>query len=271
VSQATARAIRGQSRSRVVERVPITVIHNGVDGAKYSPRPAEVEQFLRTEGLTSATFRVAMVGQITPRKGQLEAIETFAKLARSDDPGAQLLIVGSPVFNNDELYLQSLMARVKELGIEPNVKFMGHRTDIPVILQSCHLLVANSSSEPFSLVLLEACASATPVLAAGVDGVPELIVDGVTGKLFPHGDTGAMLSALRQLYGNRAYCKDLGLAARERTLSHFTQEIFLQKVRQHYRNVARGLPIDVFNESTSRLHSQPEGHGQAPNWEAHDA
>ena len=134
-----------------------------------------------------------MIGQITPRKGQLETIETFARLVGSDAPGAQLLIVGNPVFNNDELYLQSLVAKVKELGIEANVKFLGHRTNIPVILQSCHLLISNSSSEPFSLVLLEACASATPILASAVDGVPELIVDGVTGRLFPYGEPDAML------------------------------------------------------------------------------
>jgi glycosyltransferase involved in cell wall biosynthesis len=271
VSQATALAIRGRSPSRMMERVPITVIHNGVDGAMYAPRPAEVERLLHTERLTQATFRVAMIGQITPRKGQLEVIETFAKLVRSDAPAARLLIVGSPVFNNDELYLQTLVAKVEELGIQQNVKFMGHRADIPVILQSCHLLIANSSSEPFSLVLLEACASATPILAAAVDGVPELVIDGVTGRLFPHGDSDAMLSALRQLNRDRAYSKDLGIAARERTLSHFTQDVFLQKVRHHYLNVTRGLPVDASDRTRTGLHHKLEACGQAPNWDAHDA
>jgi L-malate glycosyltransferase len=264
VSQATALAIRGRARSRMVERVPITVIHNGVDGAMYPPRAGEVEKFLKTEGLTDATLRIAMIGQITPRKGQLETIEAFARLVGSDAPAAQLLIVGIPVFNNDELYLQSLVAKVKELGIEANVKFMGHRTDIPVILQSCHLLISNSSSEPFSLVLLEACASATPILASAVDGVPELIIDGVTGRLFPYGDSDAMLSALRQLNRDRAYSKSLGTAARERVLAYFTQEGFLLKVRQHYMNVAS-------YDRASRLHHTLEGCGQAPSWDAHDA
>jgi glycosyltransferase involved in cell wall biosynthesis len=264
VSQATALAVRGRARSRMVERVPITVIHNGVDGTMYPPRPAEVEKFLKTEGLTDAALRIAMIGQITPRKGQLETIDAFARLVGSDAPAAQLLIVGNPVFNNDELYLQSLVARVKELGIEANVKFMGHRTDIPVILQSCHLLISNSSSEPFSLVLLEACASATPILASAVDGVPELIIDGVTGRLFPYGDSDAMLSAMRQLNRDRAYSKSLGMAARDRVLSYFTQEGFLQKVRQHYMNVAS-------YDRASRLHHTLERCGQAPSWDAHDA
>ena len=239
VSQATARAVRGGSHNRMA-RVPITVIHNGIDGAAYDSRPVEVEKFLQTEGLENATFRVAMIGQITPRKGQLETIETFAKLVHSDAPAAKLLIVGNPVFNDDAQYLQRLIAAVKELRIEPNVSFLGHRTDIPIILQSCHLVISNSSSEPFSLALLEACASGTPVLASAVDGVPELVVDGVTGKLFPCGDSSAMLSALRLLNNDREYSKHLGIAARKRALSHFTQELFLQQVRQLYVDIIRG-------------------------------
>jgi glycosyltransferase involved in cell wall biosynthesis len=238
VSRATAQGVRGSSRSHIAERVPITVIYNGVDGALYAPRPGDVENFLEAEKLQDATFRAAIVGQITPRKGQLETIETFARLIHSDDPKAQLLIVGSPVFNNDELYLQRLKADVKRLGLERNVRFMGHRTDIPVILKSSHLLISNSSSEPFGLVILEAGACATPVLAAAVDGIPELILDGVTGRLFPYGDSNAMLNAMRQLNSDRDYAKRLGVAARERTLRYFNQEAFLERVRRFYVNVA---------------------------------
>jgi glycosyltransferase involved in cell wall biosynthesis len=232
VSQATAQGVRGNGDA--CRQVPVTVIHNGVNAALYDPRPDQVEEFLQAEKIQNATFRVVMVGQITPRKGQLEVIKNFASFVQTDEPEAVLLIVGSPVFNRDELYLERLRAEVIWLGLERNVRFLGDRTDIPVILQSADLLIANSSSEPFSLVLLEACASATPVLASAVDGVPELIVDGVAGKLFPYGDSAAMLQALRQLHDDRHYTKGLGLAARERTLRHFTQEQFLQKIRQFY-------------------------------------
>jgi glycosyltransferase involved in cell wall biosynthesis len=268
VSQATAAAVRGNLRSHVMRRVPITVIYNGVNGALYASRRNEVETFLEKEALKNAPFRIAMIGQITPRKGQLETVETFAKLVHSDTPDAQLLIVGTPVFNNDHLYLERLRASVKQLGIESNVRFMGHRTDIPLILQSCHLLVSNSSSEPFSLVLLEACASATPVLASSVGGVPELVVNGVTGELFPFGDSDAMLNALRRLNGNWEYSKSLGMAARERALHHFTQEQFLQRVRQHYLVVSGALPTRELGDTAMQVIS----HGaeeQARRWGTH--
>jgi glycosyltransferase involved in cell wall biosynthesis len=243
VSQATAQGVHGGNGTR--HQAPITVIHNGVDGALYDPRPAQVEKFLQVEKLQDSTFRVVMIGQITPRKGQLEAIQTFARFVHADAPAAQLLIVGSPVFNRDELYLERLRAEVIQLGVESNVRFLGDRKDIPVILQSAHLLIANSSSEPFSLVLLEACASATPILASAVDGVPELIIDGVTGKLFAFGDSAAMLEALRQLNHNPGYTKSLGLAARERTLRHFSQEQFLQRVRQFYAGVVQTPATEI--------------------------
>ena len=256
----------------MVARVPITVIHNGIDVVAYDSRPVEVEQFLQNEELGNATFRVAMIGQITPRKGQLETIETFAHLVHADAPAAKLLIVGNPVFNDDARYLERLKAAVKELGIEPNVSFLGHRTDIPIILQSCHLVISNSSSEPFSLALLEACASGTPVLASAVDGVPELVVDGVTGKLFPYGDSGAMLSALRLLNNDREYSKQLGIAARKRTSSHFTQEVFLRKVRQFYADLVRSLSADPPREAAKQGASYSlQPYEQARSWGAHDA
>jgi glycosyltransferase involved in cell wall biosynthesis len=272
VSHATAQGVRGSSRNHIGGRPPITVIHNGVDGALYAPRPGDVENFLQAEGLQDATFRVAMVGQITPRKGQLETIETFARLVHSDAPEAQLLIVGTPVFNNDELYLERLKDNVERLGVERNVRFMGHRTDIPVILQSSHLLVSNSSSEPFSLVLLEACAGATPVLASAVDGVPELILDGVTGKLFPYGDADAMLTAMRQLNRDRDYTRSLGIAARERTLRHFTQEEFVQQVRRFYVNLVSSPIADGSHGAGKQAVSyRLEAREQAANWSVHDA
>ena len=241
VSRATAEGVRGDSPSRV----PMAVIYNGIDSALYTRRPDERERFLEKERLQEATFRVGMIGQITPRKGQLEAIQTFARLVKSSVPGAQLLIVGSPVFNRDELYLQKLKEEVKRLGLESNVRFMGLRSDIPVILQSLDLLISNSSCEPFGLALLEAGASSTAVLASAVGGVPELIEDGVTGRLFPYGDSDAMLSGLMKLESDRASTGRLGRAAQERTALYFNQDRFLLQMRQFYLSVAPAAIADA--------------------------
>jgi glycosyltransferase involved in cell wall biosynthesis len=271
VSAATALGVRGGARSRVARRTPITVIHNGVDAALYAPRPGAVERFLDREGLRYAPFRLTMIGQITPRKGHAETIETFAKFVHASAPEAQLLIVGTPVFNNDQLYLEQLQTAVRRLGIEKNVRFMGHRTDIPVILQSSHLLISNSSSEPFSIVLLEACAAATPILASAVDGVPELILDGCTGKLFSHGDSDAILKGLTDLNQNRAYTVSLGIAARERVLRHFSQKEFLQQVRRFYANLL-SLPVAaaLHGEEKTASVALAGGSIRAGNWGGQD-
>ena len=270
VSRATALGVRGRARHSMATKVPITVIHNGVDPALYLPRPAEVDSFLHAEGLQDAPFRVAMVGQIAPRKGQLETIETFARLVHSDAPEAQLLIVGVPVWDHDLQYFEALKSAVQRLGLEKNVRFMGHRADIPVILQSSHLLVLNSSSEPFSLVLLEACAGGTPVLASAVDGVPELIVDGVTGRLFPYGDADSMLAALRELHRDRSYTRSLGEAARERTSRHFTQQQFLQQFRRFYLETLHGADAPR-GEGKQALSYVLQGGEGAANWGGNDA
>jgi glycosyltransferase involved in cell wall biosynthesis len=270
VSHATAQSVRG-SAAKGANRSPVTVIHNSVDGRLYASRPDDVAKFIEAENLKTATFRVAMVGLITPRKGQLETIETFARFVSCDAPQAQLLIVGSPVFNNDEVYLQRLKTRVKQLGMESNIRFMGHRSDIPLILQSSHLLVLNSTSEPFGLAALEASASGTAVLASAVDGVPEVVSDGVTGKLFPYGDSDAMLQGLRQLHSNAEYRRSLGAAGRERALRQFSQERFLQQFRQFYASLNPSTADASVGGGKRILPYRLPGYDQASQWSGHDA
>ena len=88
-------------------------------------------------------------------------------------PGMVLLIVGAPLFNRDHEYLKLLKRTAAELGIAPKVRILGARSDIDAIMQALDVLVVNSRVEPFGLVILEAMASDTPVIATAVDGIPE--------------------------------------------------------------------------------------------------
>ena len=100
-----------------------------------------------------------------------------------------------------------------------------------------------------------------------------IVEDGVTGKLFPYGDSDAMLNALSHLNRDREYGKTLGIAARQRALHHFTQERFLQQVRQFYVDVAGALPTTGSRNNISQS-SAPytlETCEPARSWGTHDA
>jgi len=80
-----------------------------------------------------------------------------------------------------------LKGAAEELGMTDQVIFTGARSDIPAMMRAIDLLVLNSKVEPLGLVVLEAMACGTPVVATAVDGVPELIAHKATGWLVPSG------------------------------------------------------------------------------------
>ncbi|MGC2657076.1 MAG: glycosyltransferase family 4 protein [Bryobacteraceae bacterium] len=235
VSHATAKKLCGKVLRLLPSRATVLVIHNGVRTLPLLPAK-KIQQFKQSIGANSATLLIGIIGQVTPRKGQLELVRAFAQLLQ-DTPQARLLIVGSSMFNRDGDYLNMLKREVNRLGISEAVLFLGYRSDVSTILQGLDVLVLNSSSEPFSIVLLEALANATPVVAAGVDGVPELIIDNENGRLFPVRNEEAMLVAIRDLLRDRSKAKQLGFAGRTRVADHFSQELFLRKIDELYRRI----------------------------------
>lgn len=200
-SKATGNSFRGKLLKNFGKRIPERVVHNGIELEKFR-LDAENRRKVRSElGLSEDEFVFGVVGQITPRKGQLELIENFAA-AREKMPRATLLIIGAPMFNNDYLYLEELKAATKRLGIENKVKFLGARQDVPAVMQALDLLVVNSRSEALVVVAIEAMACRTPVLATDVGGTREIIEHEKNGWLINFGDEENLKNALVALSQN---------------------------------------------------------------------
>src|SRR6267378_3442119 len=155
VSEAVARNFRGRWSSFFKDRV--SVILNSIDLDKF-----QVDETARGAIRKELRFRetdlaVGIVGQITPRKGQLELLRAFAG-ALTEVPNSVLLVAGAPLFNRDHEYLELLKRATGELGIGNKVRMLGARNDVATIMQGLDLLVVNSSAEPFGLVLVEGMA-----------------------------------------------------------------------------------------------------------------
>jgi len=200
VSHATATAFVGSLLKRLQSIRPVEVIHNAVDVAAINASTSGTD--LRKElGLSEDTFLFGIVGQITPRKGQLDLVRTFARVA-ARMPSAKLLIVGKPIFNNDHEYEAQIIKTISSLGLKDRVSLTGQREDALNVIDQLDTLVINSSSEAFVMVAIEAMAVGTPVIATDVGGTNEMIRHRFNGWLVDPGDQKQLEEALITLYEN---------------------------------------------------------------------
>lgn len=185
---------------------------------------ASVFQKFGAQQTVSQRLEVLYAGVLIPRKGIRELIEAFARIA-DDVPQAQLRIVGKAA-NRD--YATGLRRQVSDLGLESRITIDEplSQAELAVAMARARLLVLPSYSEGLPKVLVEAMLCGTPVLATAVDGIPEIVEEGVTGWLAPPGDVDALadklLHALREADVDR-----MGASARAFATRFFSAETYV--------------------------------------------
>ncbi len=182
---------------------PIDVIHNFVDLGRFHPdrEPARRRAFARTgEAL------LVHVSNFRPVKRSTAAVEVLARVVR--ERPAVLLMVG------DGPDRAACEARARELGVRDRVRFVGAQAEVESLLPLADLFLLPSEYESFGLAALEAMACGTPTIAFAAGGLPEVIEDGVDGRLLPPHDDAAMGDAVLELLGDDGRRAAMGLAAR---------------------------------------------------------
>jgi glycosyltransferase involved in cell wall biosynthesis len=158
------------------------------------------------------TFVMAMVGSLVRWKRQTDAIEATAQLL-GEGLDVALVIVGP---STDAKFAAELHALIQERGLSGRVRLVGYTEHPEAILRAANVAVVCSDREPFGRVTIEAMAQGTPVVATNSGGTPEIIEDGVSGLLFPTGDSSALAAHIRTLVSNPDRLAQLGASAKER-------------------------------------------------------
>ncbi|SRR5579883_90649 len=178
-SQASKTAfIAAGGRSEITE-----VVYNGFDPKIYQIQESEIHHIKQQLGL-DGQFVVGHFSRLAPWKGQHILIEALAQCPQE----VTVLLVGDALFGEQD-YIQHLHQLVTELDVDKRVKFLGFRSDIPLLMAACDLVAHTSTSpEPFGRVIVEAMLSGTRVVAAKAGGAIELVEPGKSGFLVTPGD-----------------------------------------------------------------------------------
>ena len=176
---------------------------------------------------------VTLVSRILRDKGVMEFINAATQL-RARLPEVVFQIVGEPDLGNPSAIPQSEIDSWESL---PNVKYLGHRSDIADILKDSHIVCLPSYREGLPKSLLEALSSGRPIITTDVPGCREVCVDGVNGLLIPARDSVALSSAIEKLVLDPKLRQEMGRAGRLRAESEFSNEIVCAQTLDLYRRL----------------------------------
>ncbi len=214
-----------------VNRLPwaarrFVTVANGISSAAHT-RPRGV---IRSElGIEDDAPVVLSIGSLSPQKAHHHLIDAFAALAAAQ-PAARLLVAG------DGPLRETLTARIAAHGLAGRVRLLGARDDAADLLEACDLFVLSSEREGLPITLLEAMRAGRACVSTRIGGTAEVVEDGVTGRLVPPGDHGALGAALSALLADPALRDRMGEAGRRRWCERFTAERMVNDTESLYRD-----------------------------------
>jgi glycosyltransferase involved in cell wall biosynthesis len=197
----------------------------GVSGKRFPPGPL----------LTQSPLRVSVVARMLRQKGIVEAVEAV-RVARAAGADIALDLWGEPDASNPDSLTED---ELRELARQPAVAWHGRTDDVADVWRRSDVaMLLSHGGEGLPRSLVEASASARPIVTTDVPGCREVVSDGVEGFLAPPRDPAAAAAALIKLAADPALRGRMGASARQRFEAQFTQEIVNACIEALYRECA---------------------------------
>lgn len=207
------------------------IIPNGVDADLFRPRFDR--NMVRAElGIGERDFVVGWVGRLEPIKDIPGLLDAFSMFVRGRGATCRLVIAG------DGVQRDRLRSHADRLGLRELVRWLGWRSDIARLMPAFDVFALTSRREGMNNAVLEATACGVPVVATAVGGTPEMIRDGLEGRLVKPGDPSGLARALNQLADDDDLRRRMGASACRRAQSDFSWQTTLDRYANLYRRAA---------------------------------
>lgn len=212
-------------KARVIDPMRTNVIYNGVD----MPSTVSAEE-ARKEFDVDGEIVVLNIAALKEVKGQLFLIEAAKAISKSSEK-VKFWIVGE---GEKKSYLSE---KIRTEDLEQKFNLFGFQKDISKILLTADIFVLPSLHEAFPYTILEAMAHQKPVVATEVGGVPEAVLDGVTGFLVSPADAGALSERISYLIEHPELRKKMGEAGAQRVAENFNLKLMLEEHDRLYSSL----------------------------------
>jgi L-malate glycosyltransferase len=193
-------------------------VYNGID----------ISQIHVTKYRTSGTFRMLLIGRLSPEKSQKHAILACSELLKSGRNNFVLDIWGE---GSD---YENLVNLIKSLNLEKYIKMKGYGNSIPI--HEYDLGLNCTIYEAFGRVTVEYMLSGIPVVGSDSGGTKEIISKD-TGALYRKDNFISCFEALSLFYDDRLLCKRMGLAGRLRATSLFSEQSYFSNIIAQYEKI----------------------------------
>jgi glycosyltransferase involved in cell wall biosynthesis len=180
----------------------------------------------------NASHVILFVGRLIWRKGVKYLIDAMPQIL-AEYVDTKLLVVG-----NGEQW-PFLEKRIKKLGIESSVQFLGKvpSENLYSLYNEADVYAQPSLYEPCALTILEAMSMRKSIVATRVGGIPELITNGVEGLLVEPGNSLQLARAITNVFSDSSCRRRFGSNARKKVEREFTWEAIAKKTFEFYKNL----------------------------------
>ena len=203
------------------------LIPNGIPVDKFRGPSMDRESWRKKEGFAPTDVLYVCVAGLRPQKNHPLLLEAFHR-GPASDPRAHLLSAGAGTLKS------RLETQIGALGLQEKVHLLGHRSDVPDVLNAADVFVLSSDYEGNPLAVLEAMTAGKAMISTAVGGVPEL-VEGGCGLLVPPRDAQALSRAMSHLLENPDARKSMGEMSARRAMERFDVRAMTEAYEDLYR------------------------------------
>jgi glycosyltransferase involved in cell wall biosynthesis len=219
----------------------VTSIHSVVKSEQYQ-QPRDRAWFEAQFGVPAAVPVIGVIAQLIPRKGHRYLLEVLPRLLERF-PALRVVFFGQGPLQEE------LEAYIATHGLQHTVCLAGFRKDMHRILPCLDLVVHPALMEGLGVSLLQAAAAGVPIIGARAGGIPEVVRDGLNGRLVEPANVDQLFDAVSELLADPALASTFGLAGRELVRREFSIDAMVASYINVYKELIR-------SSCSQRIHDQ---------------